>query len=51
MLVIGLVCIVLGWLLGIGFLVTIGMVLAIVGVILFAIGATGSMVGGRKHWY
>lgn len=51
MLVIGLICIVLGYLLGIGVLTTIGIILAVIGAVLLVAGAAGHPVGGRRYWY
>ena len=51
MIVLGLVLLVVGWLLGLGILETIGIVLVVIGVILWLLGAAGHAVGGRNHWY
>lgn len=52
MLITGIVCLVLGYLLGIGILTTIGWILAVIGAILLVVGATGhTAVGGRRYWY
>jgi hypothetical protein len=48
--VIGLVLLIVGWLTGISILYTIGIILVIVGVVLFALSASGRPVGGR-NWY
>jgi hypothetical protein len=50
MIVLGLILLLVGWLTGISILYTIGVVLVIIGVILFAFGAAGRPVGGRQ-WY
>ena len=50
MIVLGLIPLILGLLLGIGILKTIGIVLLVVGLIFFALGAAGRPVGGRT-WY
>ncbi|HEX5535326.1 MAG TPA: DUF6131 family protein [Actinomycetales bacterium] len=42
---------VLGFLLNISILWTIGIILIVVGVILWILGATGRAVGGRRYWY
>jgi hypothetical protein len=47
----GLVLLVLGLLLGIGILYTIGIILIIVGAVLWIVGSTGRAVGGRRHYY
>jgi hypothetical protein len=51
MLVIGIICLVLGYLLGISVLTTIGIILAVVGAILLVFGGLGHSVGGRRYWY
>jgi hypothetical protein len=51
MLVIGIICLVLGYLLGISILTTIGIILAVIGGILLVAGALGHPVGGRRYWY
>jgi hypothetical protein len=50
MIVLGVILLVLGWVTGISLLTTIGTILLIVGVVLFALGAAGRPVGGR-NWY
>lgn len=50
MLILGVLLIVIGWLLGIGILETIGIILAVVGAVLLVLGAAGHGVGGRT-WY
>jgi hypothetical protein len=50
MLVIGVVLLLVGYLLGIGILVTLGVILAIVGAVLLLLDLTGRPVGGRR-WY
>ncbi|MFF0338922.1 DUF6131 family protein [Kribbella sp. NPDC054772] len=51
MLVLGLILLLLGFLLHISILWTIGIVLLLVGAVLWLLGATGRAVGGRRHWY
>ena len=51
MIVLGLILLLIGFLTGISILWTIGIVLIIVGVVLWILGATGRAVGGRKYWY
>lgn len=50
MIVLGIILIVVGWLVGIGLLETIGLVLAVIGLILLLLHETGHPVGGRI-WY
>ena len=51
MIVLGLILLILGWILGISILWTIGIVVLIVGVIFLVLGQMGRAVGGRKYWY
>ena len=51
MIVLGLVLLLLGFLLNISILWTIGIIVLVVGVILFVLGSTGRSVGGRKHYF
>jgi len=48
--VLGTVLLVVGYLLGIGLLETVGLVLLIIGVVLLVLGAAGHPVGGRTWW-
>ena len=50
MLILGILFLLLGYLLGIGILATLGWVLIVVGLVLLVLGATGHAVGGRR-WY
>jgi hypothetical protein len=51
MLIIGLVLMLIGFLLAIPILWTIGIVLAIVGLVLLLLGRSGREFGGRRYWY
>ncbi|MFD4444825.1 DUF6131 family protein [Nocardia sp. NPDC058519] len=51
MIVLGLILLLIGFLTGISILWTIGIVLIVIGLVLFLLGTTGRVVGGRKHWY
>ncbi|MGY1752348.1 DUF6131 family protein [Blastococcus sp. SYSU D01042] len=51
MLVLGLVLLLLGFFLEISILWTIGIILLVVGAVLYVLGSTGRAVGGRRHWY
>ena len=51
MIVLGLILLILGWLLGIGILWTLGIILIIVGAILWILGSMGRAVGGRRHYW
>jgi hypothetical protein len=45
------VLLLVGYLVGISILTTIGLVLVIVGAILWLLGTVGRPIGGRQHWY
>ena len=51
MLILGLILLLLGFLLDISILWTIGVVLLVVGAVLWILGSTGRAVGGRRHWF
>jgi Family of unknown function (DUF6131) len=51
MVVFGIVLMIIGFLTGIPFLWSIGVILLIVGLVLWALGAMGHAVGGRRHYY
>lgn len=51
MIVLGLILLLLGLLFGIGILWTIGIVLIVVGAVLWLLGSTGRAVGGRAHYF
>ena len=51
MIVLGLILLLLGLLLNIGILWTIGLVLLVVGAVLWLLGTTGRAVGGRPHYF
>ena len=51
MIILGVILLVLGFVLHIPILWTIGIILVVVGAILAILGATGRAVGGRKYWY
>jgi len=48
--VLGIILLVIGWLTGISIVSTIGVVLIVIGVALFALAAGGRPVGGR-NWF
>jgi hypothetical protein len=47
----GVILIIVGIVLSIPVVYSIGIVLLVVGLILFALGAMGRAVGGRRHYY
>jgi hypothetical protein len=51
LIVAGVILLLLGLLLGVGILYTIGIILIIVGAVLWIVGSTGRAVGGRRHYY
>ena len=51
MIILGIVLLIVGFLAGISILWTIGIILVVVGVVLFALGAAGHAGGGRRHYY
>ena len=51
LIVAGLILLLLGLLFGVGILYTIGIILIIVGAVLWIVGSTGRAVGGRRHYY
>ncbi len=51
MIILGAILLILGLVLGINVLWTIGVILIVVGAVFWVLGATGRAVGGRKVWY
>ncbi len=51
MIVLGVVLLLIGFLAKISILWTIGIVLVVVGAVLFILGRAGRKVGGRAHWF
>ncbi|HEY6589917.1 MAG TPA: hypothetical protein VOA19_02450 [Actinomycetes bacterium] len=51
MLILGLILLLLGWLTGIGILTTLGIILLVIGAVLWILGAVGRPVGGRRYWW
>ncbi len=51
MIILGIVLLILGAITGIAILWPIGIVLAVAGAILWALGSAGREVGGRRHYY
>jgi hypothetical protein len=50
-LILGLILLLLGWLTGIGILTTLGIILLVIGAVLWILGAVGRPVGGRRYWW
>ena len=51
MIVLGAILLILGFVMKISILWTIGIILLVIGAIFWILGATGRAVGGRKVWY
>jgi hypothetical protein len=50
-LILGLLLLLLGYLTGVGILQTLGIILLVVGAVLWILGAMGRPVGGRRHYW
>ncbi|MER7578750.1 DUF6131 family protein [Kitasatospora sp. NPDC097691] len=51
MIVLGVILLIIGFVTGFSILWTIGIVLLLVGLVLWVAGALGHAVGGRRHYY
>jgi hypothetical protein len=51
MIVLGIVLLILGYLFSIPLLWTIGVVLLVIGAVLWILGSVGRPVAGRRYWY
>lgn len=51
MITLGVILLLIGWLTGISLLYTLGAILAVIGVVLFLLGAAGRTVGPRAHYW
>ncbi|MGK5543871.1 DUF6131 family protein [Streptomyces sp. URMC 127] len=51
MIILGLILLIIGFLVGIHILWTIGIILVVIGLILWLLGAAGHAVGGRRHYW
>ena len=51
MIILGLILLLIGFVTGITIVWTIGMIVLIVGLVLWLLGAKGHAVGGRRHYY
>ena len=51
MIILGLILLVLGWVLGISILWTIGIIVLIIGIVFLVLRQMDRAVGGRKYWY
>ena len=51
MLILGLILLLIGLLADIGILTTLGIILLVIGAVLWILGSTGRPVGGRRYWW
>ena len=51
MIVLGIILLLLGILLGVGILYTLGLILIVIGAVLWILGSMQRGVGGRRHYY
>jgi hypothetical protein len=51
MIILGLVLMIIGFIAGIAFLWSIGLIVLLIGLVLWILGAAGHAVGGRRHYY
>jgi hypothetical protein len=51
MIALGIVLLILGFFLKVGILGTIGIILLVIGAVLWVLGSVGRPVGGRRYWY
>jgi hypothetical protein len=49
--ILGVILLVIGYLAGIGILQTLGIILVVLGVILWILGSMGRPVFGRRYWW
>jgi hypothetical protein len=51
MIILGIILLVVGYVLPLPLLITIGWILVVIGAILWILGAVGRPVGGRRVWF
>ena len=51
MIILGIVLLIVGFVVSIPILWTIGIILVVVGAVFWILGATGRAIGGRRYWY
>lgn len=51
MIFLGIICLVIGFAASIPILWTIGIILVVIGIIFWVLGAMGHAIGGRKVWF
>lgn len=51
MIVLGVIALILGFILKVHWLWVIGIILLVIGAVLWLLGRVGRPIGGRRHWY
>ncbi|MCU1362751.1 MAG: hypothetical protein JWM55_579 [Acidimicrobiaceae bacterium] len=51
MIILGIVLLIIGFLTGIAFIWSLGVIIVVVGLVLWVLGSLGHAIGGRKHYY
>ena len=51
MITLGIILMIIGFIAGIPFLWTVGVILLVIGLVLLVLGSLGRAVGGRRHYY
>ena len=51
MIVVGIILLILGFLLKVAILWTLGIIVLVIGLILMLMGSMGRAIGGRRHYY
>ncbi len=51
MIILGIILLIVGFIAKVAIIWTIGVILVVVGAILFLLGSTGRAVGGRRHFF
>jgi hypothetical protein len=51
MFILGVILLILGLIFGVGWLTTIGIILAVIGAVLYLLGAAGRQLGPRRHYW
>ena len=51
MIILGIILLIIGFLVKLAFLWTIGIILLVIGLILALMGMAGREIGGRRHWF
>ncbi|MGE7387977.1 DUF6131 family protein [Streptomyces sp. NPDC004126] len=51
MIILGVILLIVGWVVGISILWSIGLILVLIGLVLWVLGAVGHTVGGRRHYW